>query len=122
LRQKKTLGHWNPVESKALLLQVVSEIATKKSVYIFVDGLDEYQGDDLGNVIKLVKDLKNPNAKLCMSSLPEQRIINQLQIAAILLKMEEFTKRDTERFISDELVKVDLDNSTPAPLRDWPNI
>lgn len=112
LRQKKTPSNWEPAKLKTLLLQVVAKIATIKTVCIFVDGLDECHADDLSSVIETIKDLKELDIKLCVSSRPEHKIINQLQSASKILNIEECTQNDIRKFVIDQLGEVESDSST----------
>ncbi|KAF3917637.1 hypothetical protein AA313_de0206712 [Arthrobotrys entomopaga] len=102
-REKKKLDNWDLVDLKRLLQNAVNETTKTTRIFVLVDGLDECKDGDLKAAIDTIKQFSsNPDIKFCVSSRPEQRIINQLKTAT-LLKVEEHTWNDIEKFVRSEL-------------------
>jgi hypothetical protein len=116
LRQKKTQGNWDFVELRSLVLLAADTLLTDCSVCVFVDALDECQPEDLARVLILIKQLSSRGVNVCVSSRPEQRIINKLEADATeILKVDLYTKNDITRFVQDEFEAVDLGVGTLSP-------
>ncbi|KAL3452740.1 hypothetical protein BJX65DRAFT_154111 [Aspergillus insuetus] len=113
LRQKKTQGNWDLVELRSLVFLAADTLLADHSVCVFVDALDECQAEDLVKVLNSIKQLSSRGVKVCVSSRPEQRIINKLgSDAAEILKVDLYTKNDISTFVKDEFDAVDLSVGT----------
>lgn len=68
-------------------------------VCFFIDGLDEYLGDE-EEIIEVVKDLAAcPWIKVCASSRPWPAFFAEWNSSPLTFKMQEYTKRDMTRFV-----------------------
>ncbi|KAL4908874.1 hypothetical protein BDW74DRAFT_174102 [Aspergillus multicolor] len=97
-------------------IQTADTLLRDHSVCIFVDALDECLVEDQVKVLRLVKQLSSRGVKICLSSRPEQGLVNKLAPGATeILKVDLYTKDDIERFINDEFDAVDLSPGTISP-------
>ncbi|KAK7704626.1 hypothetical protein SLS64_008390 [Diaporthe eres] len=68
-------------------------------VCFFIDGLDEYLGDE-EEIIEVVKDLAAcPWIKVCASSRPWPAFFAEWNSSPLTFKMQEYTRRDMTRFV-----------------------
>lgn len=69
---------------------------------LFVDGLDEYEGDET-EIARLFSHIsESPNVKCCVSSRPHQPFIDAFK-SSPTLRVHDFTKPDIQLFVSDKL-------------------
>ncbi|CEL04889.1 hypothetical protein ASPCAL06013 [Aspergillus calidoustus] len=109
LRQKKTQGNWDVVELRSLVVLAADTLLIDHTVYVFVDGLDECQAEDLLKVLNMIKQFSNRGVKICVSSRPESRIVNRLEPdAADIIKVDFYTRNDIANFVDDEFDGVNL--------------
>ncbi|KAI7781725.1 hypothetical protein LA080_014491 [Diaporthe eres] len=70
-------------------------------VCFFIDGLDEYLGDE-EEIIEVVKDLAAcPWIKVCASSRPWPAFFAEWNSSPLTFKMQEYTRRDMTRFVHE---------------------
>lgn len=79
-----------------------SDLATRYRICIFIDGLDEYDGDHW----KLSRSLKSwcttPDVKICVSSRPHNELVTSFGQGAPWLKLHEHTEQDIRRVVYDQ--------------------
>ncbi|KAN0102600.1 hypothetical protein V8E51_010913 [Hyaloscypha variabilis] len=93
-----TLGELSSAVERLFALNPVN---TK--IFFFVDGLDEYEGDEV-EVIQVVKNLsKCPNIKLCISSRPWNAFRRAFGSSCPTIALEEYTMNDIKFYIQEEL-------------------
>lgn len=84
------------------LLQNALRNATNIKFCLFIDCLDEFEGD----VDQLVNLVFNPqgseNVKCCLSSRPEVRLVERLSNFA-QLRLQDFNKYDIQQFVRDKM-------------------
>jgi hypothetical protein len=81
-------------------------IAAEEKICLFVDGVDEYEGD-YSDVINLLKELSTlANLKLCISSRP-LLVFEKAFSSVPNLRLQDLTKQDITRFVRDSLEKND---------------
>ncbi|KAI0967180.1 hypothetical protein F4678DRAFT_446879 [Xylaria arbuscula] len=69
----------------------------------FIDGLDEYQGEE-ETLIRIVKSLvAAPNVKVCASSRPWPAFHAEWDTSMYTFKMQDFTKADMTRYVKEYL-------------------
>ncbi|KAH8769422.1 hypothetical protein F5882DRAFT_508227 [Hyaloscypha sp. PMI_1271] len=74
---------------------------------LFVDGLDEYNGDPF-NIINLFTNIsKLPNVKLCVSSRPIYEFVNAFR-SYPTLRLQDLSFNDIKQYVDDELGANDL--------------
>jgi hypothetical protein len=89
------------------LVQALDVVAKQTLAYcrfcFFVDGLDEFSGNQLA-LVQLVKRLAaSPSIKLCVSSRPWNPFENAFRGKVPQLKLETLTNGDIQKYINDKL-------------------
>lgn len=71
---------WSDRDLERVLLAALKEKEVEQPVCIFIDGLDEYNGDygDHGLVERIQGLIESDKVKLCVASRPEPRLLNRL--------------------------------------------
>ncbi|KAI1826058.1 hypothetical protein F4861DRAFT_131988 [Xylaria intraflava] len=92
--------------SRAELARTLENIAMDQADYkicLFIDGLDEYNGDhaQLVNVIRRISDLKN--MKICASSRPWLDFSDAFENSPWKLHLQDLTVGDIRQFVQDNL-------------------
>ncbi|KAH7367379.1 hypothetical protein B0T11DRAFT_53324 [Plectosphaerella cucumerina] len=82
------------------------KILQQAKICLFIDGLDEYEGDywKLGKALKQACD--SPNIKICAASRHYnefQRLFVDDGVAHTWIRIHDLTRRDMTRFVTDEL-------------------
>jgi hypothetical protein len=87
-------------------LQTISKETQLSAKYcFFIDGLDEYEGND-EDIINLLQQLASSNnIKLCISSRPWNTFLDAFENSEWNLKVEDFTGDDMRRYVHDLLVE-----------------
>jgi hypothetical protein len=101
-----TLESWSRDELLAAFKNLaIVRPAEKLKFCLFVDGLDEYDGDhrELAEVFRLLS--QSPHLKLCLSSRPWQDFVDAFGESEWCLRVQELTKGDIKRYIKDNLEK-----------------
>jgi hypothetical protein len=71
----------------------------------FVDGLDEYEGDD-EDIISLLQDLaSSPSVKICVSSRPWNAFLDAFDDSEWKLVLEDLTRNDMRKYVQTILVQ-----------------
>jgi hypothetical protein len=71
----------------------------------FIDGLDEYEGDE-EDIIRLLQSLAtSPNVKICVSSRPWNAFIDAFRNCSWKLVLEDLTKDDLRKYVHDMLIQ-----------------
>lgn len=85
-----------------LLSRALSEMSTDNKICIFIDGLDEFEGDH-GDLVGFLKDtLRAYSIKLCVSSRPWQ-VFEDVFHDKPSLKLEDLTRNDITAYIQSHL-------------------
>lgn len=97
-----TTPDWQWTELRECLLRFASEIQGKARLALFIDGLDEYDGnhDELVAFFKQLHQQYNP--KLCVSSRPWNVFADEYKYSPSL-RMEGLTKSDIDIYIEGRL-------------------
>ncbi len=94
--------NWTLEELQGGVTSFVSQIESTNRLALFVDGLDEYEGN-LDSLISFLKGLhRNHNVKLCISSRPWNAFKDAFRTYPSL-KMELFTKPDIVKYVSTRI-------------------
>jgi hypothetical protein len=94
--------HWTFEQLRDSVLQFLSLIEGTDRLALFVDGLDEYEGDPV-NLISFLKQLhKSHNVKLCVSSRPWNIFKDEFRTYPSL-RMELLTKADIETYVCERI-------------------
>ncbi|KAL9608606.1 MAG: hypothetical protein Q9167_006580 [Letrouitia subvulpina] len=100
------LPAWTQTELLSAFNAAMSESRKYAYVCLFIDGLDEFEGDDRARleIINLLKQASDfPNVKVCVSSRP-WRIFEDAFDTRPSLKLEDLTSRDIEIYVQDMLI------------------
>ncbi|KAH6845799.1 hypothetical protein B0I37DRAFT_381167 [Chaetomium sp. MPI-CAGE-AT-0009] len=89
---------WDAEELREGIFRFVSQIEGANRLAIFIDGLDEYEGDHEKLVSFLRKLHHKYNIKLCVSSRPWNIFRDEFRTSPAL-KMELLTKPDIEKYV-----------------------
>jgi len=93
---------WTVEELRDGITKIASKIAGTDCVAIFVDGLDEYEGDLEKLVIFLKRLHREHKIKLCVSSRPWNVFKDEFDTYPSL-RMELFTKPDIEKYVRTQI-------------------
>ncbi len=96
---------WKRKELFEVLDKVSKQRALPAKFCFFVDGLDEYEGDD-EDIIALLQDLaSSPNIKICVSSRPWNCFLDAFDDSKWKLILEQLTKDDMRQYVHTMLVQ-----------------
>ncbi|KAL2214042.1 hypothetical protein CC79DRAFT_1391923 [Sarocladium strictum] len=84
-------------ELKAMFLQAVVGISSRAKVALFIDGLDEFDGD-CKVLINLLKECASSPIKLCVASRPWNEFSDAFENSPSL-KMEDLTRHDIAKYV-----------------------
>jgi hypothetical protein len=94
--------HWTFEQLRDSVLQFLSLIEGTDRLALFVDGLDEYEGDPI-DLISFLKQLhRSHNVKLCVSSRPWNIFKDEFRTYPSL-RMELLTKADIETYVRERI-------------------
>ena len=99
------LASWTNSELFDCLKRLIVESQSSIKIAFFVDGLDEFEGDDTARteIIDLFRDIaSNPNVKVCVSSRPWLIFKDAFQGQPSLL-LQELTHNDIRDYVQAEL-------------------
>lgn len=102
-----TLPPWTDAELLVALHTLIKETGDSACICFFIDGLDEFDGDDnkREEIIDLLKVVSRyPNAKVCLSSRP-WLIFKDAFGSGPKLLLEDLTRDDIESYIQDEFAE-----------------
>ena len=97
---------WTSKELMDCLKFAIRQIANSANLCLFIDGLDEFEGNDAARIelISLLTELSlDPSVKLCVSSRPHLIFKDAFERFA-LLQLHHLTRNDIDRHIQDKLV------------------
>ena len=92
---------WTELRLIRTLLGAVQYLANRLCICFFIDGLDEYSGDQ-GTLVDLVGKLTEyPNVKCCLSSRPFRAFTDAFG-SRTMLKLHDLTEPDIQAYVSDK--------------------
>lgn len=92
---------WTELRLIRTLLGSVQHLANRRCMCFFIDGLDEYSGDQSA-LVNLIEELTEyPNVKCCLSSRPYRAFTDAFGSRA-MLKLHDLTQRDIRAYVSDK--------------------
>lgn len=114
----RQLPLWTERRLVTSLIALVRDISSSFRLCIFVDGLDEFSGDET-ILLSLIEQLSQlPNNKLCVSSRPSLRIEEKLGSA--MLRLQDLTKIDIERHALSQLTVAASQAPRERRQQGWP--
>ncbi|KAL3454592.1 hypothetical protein BJX65DRAFT_301228 [Aspergillus insuetus] len=94
---------WDYDELSRAVSLAASQTLSQTRFCFFVDGMDEFSGDQRA-LVQLIKRLANsPSIKLCISSRPWNVFVNAFDGKVAQLKLENLTSGDIQRYAEDKL-------------------
>lgn len=97
---------WTVEELLPAFLTFISTASAKMKICLFVDGMDEFEGDH-ADIIDLFKSLATgpgaANVKMCLSSRPWAVFQDAFEFAVPNLKLQELTHGDMQQYVSENL-------------------
>ncbi len=92
---------WTELRLIRTLLRSVQHLANQRCMCFFIDGLDEYSGDQSA-LVDLIEELTEyPNVKCCLSSRPYRAFTDAFGSRA-MLKLHDLTEPDIRAYVSDQ--------------------
>jgi hypothetical protein len=102
--QAKEDSQWTVIEMRSVLNALSAQIQLPCKFCLFVDGLDEFDGEHLEFCESLLSMVGSPNVKLCVSSRPWNVFEQALgQDEGRKMYIHELTKRDIFEYAQDRL-------------------
>ncbi|CAH0045714.1 unnamed protein product [Clonostachys solani] len=115
-KKKTYVNDWSAPELDKILYYILRSTVDRGPVCIFIDGLDEYCGNggqkDLAEKVK--RFARHEEVKLCVSSRPEQRLLESFSTTPNL-KLQELTRPDMESLIQKRLGKFEQRGQISSP-------
>lgn len=102
---KDRLGHevWEMEDLREVYQRMAQQTGLDAKFCFFIDGLDEYDGEEK-DIIQLLQMLSAvPHIKICVSSRPGRQYENLLRLNDRTIDIAKFTKEDMKKYISRNL-------------------
>lgn len=98
---------WTETALQTALDRILQQKPVKFKICLFIDALDEFEGDDLETVLSLLrKTVSHNNVKACLSSRP-WLVFQHAFHKKPQLRLEELTERDMAKYVGDRLLTLD---------------
>ena len=113
-----TLAAWTERRLQKSLQSLLQQASNSHLFCFFIDGLDEYEGDQV-DLIHFIQDLVRSNAvKLCLSSRP-YRMFDQAFGLSARLRLQDLTHSDIQKFVVDRFQGMPQVQSIAVQYSDW---
>lgn len=96
---------WDQKELFEALQKISRDTQLSAKYCFFVDGLDEYDGDDEGIISLLQEFTSSPNIKSCVSSRPWNTFVDAFDNSKWKLALEDLTKDDMRKYVHNMLTE-----------------
>lgn len=97
---------WTVAELLPAFLSFIRAVSQEKKVCLFIDGMDEFEGDHT-MIVDLFKSLAtgpgSKNVKMCLSSRPWAVFQNAFEFTVPNMKLQELTYGDMHQFVAENL-------------------
>lgn len=97
---------WDFQELKSVFEKVISTTEMNTRLCFFIDGLDEYDGEEEEISRLLLSINKSPHIKICASSRPRTVFDDTLWSEDFNLKMQDLTKEDMKVYVRNTLYEI----------------
>ena len=112
------IAAWTERRLRRLLQGVVRQVLSSCNLCFFIDGLDEFKGDQ-DELVDFFKDLVQDNdTKVCLSSRP-YRAFDQAFGSSAKLRMQDLTCNDIRKFVTDKFQDIPRLTSLEIQDTDW---
>ena len=91
------------LEVKLAFLKMIECLPDSSRLCLFIDGIDEYQGDHT-DIIELLKTIASPKVKMVLSSRPIRECVVAFENYPNL-KLQDLTHEDIKAYAADHIVK-----------------
>ena len=109
---------WTEKRLVTALFHLITDISSSCRLCIFIDGVDEFTGNE-NELLSLIEKLgRLSNTKICLSSRPSLRFDEKLGSSA-MLKLQDLTKSDIESYASAELAVAASQAGRTQRIPDW---
>jgi hypothetical protein len=102
---KVLIEPWQRKELFEALNAVSKQTTLHGKFCFFVDGLDEYEGDDEDIIVLLQALASSPNVKICVSSRPWNAFLDAFDDSEWKLALEDLTSNDMRKYVQTMLVQ-----------------
>ena len=93
---------WTEKRLLMIFRKLLSDLSSTHHLCLFIDGLDEIDGNQ-NDLVELLQDrVRGPNMKMCLSSRPDRCFMDAFSSPA-MLKLEDLTRKDIELYVSSKL-------------------
>ena len=97
---RDTIAAWTERRLQKTLRSLLQQASSSHFFCFFIDGLDEYEGDQV-DLINFIQDLVQSTAvKVCLSSRP-YRVFDQAFGLSARLRLQDLTHNDIQKFVVD---------------------
>ncbi|KAL8791994.1 MAG: hypothetical protein Q9195_005412 [Heterodermia aff. obscurata] len=96
------IAAWTERRLRAKLVEIMQKALQTHRLCLFIDGLDEFSGDQEGLISFIQETAQIPGIKMCLSSRPEQVFVHAFASSA-KLQLQDLTKHDIQKFVMDKL-------------------
>ena len=102
LDSRDTIPAWTERRLQTTLRSILQQSSGSHLFCLFIDGLDEYEGDQV-DLVKFIQDLvQSDTVKVCVSS-RAYRVFDQAFGPSASLKLQDLTHSDIQKFVVDRL-------------------
>lgn len=111
MKRSQFVSHWKLGDLQDMLTNILAQ-HHPRPVWIFLDGLDEYQGDllDITDLCNKAVEISSTTVRICVSSRPEQEIDCSIGPSAnrlnSVLGLEEHTQQDIILLANQEISRL----------------
>jgi hypothetical protein len=103
----KTTESWTLLRLIKAFEHLFQQASNDSRFCLFVDGLDEYDGDPFDIISLFISISKLPNVKLCLSSRPIYEFVKMFR-SYQTLRLQDLNFNDIKQYVDDELGTNDL--------------
>ena len=115
---EEPIAAWTERRLRAKLIETVQRAKKMHHLCLFIDGLDEFAGDQAGLISFIQDTVQSPEIKMCLSSRPDQ-MFAQAFASSPTLQLQDLTKIDIRRYVMDELQGVPKVSPMASQGPDW---
>ena len=115
---RDTLAAWTERRLQKTLRSLLQQASSSHFFCFFIDGLDEYEGDQV-DLIHFIQELVQSNAvKVCLSSRP-YRVFDQAFGLSARLRLQDLTQNDIQKFVVDRFQAMPQVQIIAVQRADW---
>ena len=112
------IAAWTERRLRAQLTETIQQVLQTHHLCFFIDGLDEFAGDQEGLIAFIQDTVQFPGIKVCLSSRPDEVFVQAFASSA-KLQLQDLTKHDIQKFVMDKLQNVPQMLPMVSQSSDW---